>query len=77
MARRIERTTALLRWGDLSVTEACFAVGCASRGTFASRLHRAGRHAARDLPASGGRRAWRSKSQDWSGIEKPRLPRSP
>jgi hypothetical protein len=29
--RRIERAMALLRRGDLSVTEICFAVGCASR----------------------------------------------
>jgi AraC-like DNA-binding protein len=33
MTRRIERATALLRRGDLSVTEVCFAVGCASLTT--------------------------------------------
>jgi AraC-like DNA-binding protein len=38
MTRRIERAMALLRRGDLSVTEACFAVGCASLGTFSSRF---------------------------------------
>ena len=38
MTRRIERSMALLRRGDLSVTEACFAVGCASLGTFSSRF---------------------------------------
>jgi methylphosphotriester-DNA--protein-cysteine methyltransferase len=38
MTRRIERTMALLRRGDRSVTEACFAVGCASLGTFGSRF---------------------------------------
>ena len=32
---RIERAMALLRRGDLSVTEVCFTVGCASLGTFA------------------------------------------
>ena len=31
MTRRIERAMALLRRGDLSVTEVCFAVGCSSR----------------------------------------------
>ena len=38
MTRRIERAMALLRRGDLSVTEACFAVGCSSLGTFTSRF---------------------------------------
>ncbi|MHB9759627.1 helix-turn-helix transcriptional regulator [Streptomyces sp. BYX5S] len=38
MTRRIERATALLRRGDLSVTEVCFEVGCASLGTFTTRF---------------------------------------
>jgi AraC-like DNA-binding protein len=38
MTRRIERAMALLRGGDLSVTEVCFAVGCASLGTFSTRF---------------------------------------
>ena len=38
MTRRIERAMALLRRGDMSVTEICFAVGCASLGTFTSRF---------------------------------------
>jgi AraC-like DNA-binding protein len=38
MTRRIERAMALLRRGDLSVTEVCFAVGCASLGTFTTRF---------------------------------------
>ena len=38
MTRRIERAMALLRRGDLSVTEVCFAVGCASLGTFSTRF---------------------------------------
>ncbi|OUL98234.1 helix-turn-helix transcriptional regulator [Variovorax sp. JS1663] len=38
MTRRIERAMALLRRGDLSVTEACFAVGCGSLGTFSTRF---------------------------------------
>ena len=38
MTRRIERAMALLRRGDLSITEVCFAVGCASLGTFSTRF---------------------------------------
>jgi AraC-like DNA-binding protein len=34
----IERAMVLLGRGDLSVTEVCFAVGCASLGTFSSRF---------------------------------------
>lgn len=36
MTRRIERAKALLRRGDLSVTEVCFEVGCASLGSFSA-----------------------------------------
>ncbi len=67
MTRRIERAMALLRRGDLSVTEVCFAVGCSSPGTFSSgftelvgmppstyRRHAAGRR--RGCP-----RAWRNR----------------
>ena len=38
MTRRIERAKALLRPGDMSVTDACFAVGCTSLGSFSSRF---------------------------------------
>ena len=38
MTRRIERAMALLRDGDLSVTDACFMVGCQSLGTFSTRF---------------------------------------
>lgn len=38
MTRRIERAMALLRRGDLSVTEVCFSVGCSSLGTFSTRF---------------------------------------
>jgi AraC-like DNA-binding protein len=38
MTRRIERAMALLRQGDVNVTEACFAVGCSSLGTFSTRF---------------------------------------
>ena len=65
MTRRIERAMALLRRGDLSVTEVCFEVGCSSLGTFSSRftelvgvppsIYR--RDATGDM--AGSRRAWR------------------
>ena len=38
MTRRIERAMALLRRGDQSVTDVCFAVGCQSLGTFSTRF---------------------------------------
>ncbi|HJU08887.1 MAG TPA: helix-turn-helix transcriptional regulator [Rhodanobacteraceae bacterium] len=38
MTRRIERAMALLRRGDLSVTDVCFTVGCTSLGTFSTRF---------------------------------------
>jgi len=38
MTRRIERAMAMLRRGDLSVTEVCFEVGCSSLGTFSTRF---------------------------------------
>ncbi len=38
MTRRVERAMALLRRGDLSVTEVCFAVGYSSLGTFSTRF---------------------------------------
>ena len=39
MTRRIERAMALLRRGDRSVTEVCFAVGFSSLGTFSTRFN--------------------------------------
>jgi AraC-like DNA-binding protein len=38
MTRRIERAMMLLRRGDQSVTDVCFAVGCQSLGTFSTRF---------------------------------------
>ncbi|MCF2527039.1 helix-turn-helix transcriptional regulator [Yinghuangia soli] len=38
MTRRIERSMTLLRRGDMSVTDVCFAVGCQSLGTFSTRF---------------------------------------
>lgn len=38
MTRRIERAKAMLRAGEMSVTDVCFAVGCTSPGSFSSRF---------------------------------------
>ena len=38
MTRRIERAKALLRRGDLSVSEVCVTVGCSSLGSFSARF---------------------------------------
>ena len=38
MTRRIERAMTLLRRGEVSVTEVCFAVGFGSLGTFGTRF---------------------------------------
>jgi AraC-like DNA-binding protein len=38
MTRRIERAKALLRGGEVSVTEVCVAVGCTSLGSFSARF---------------------------------------
>jgi AraC-like DNA-binding protein len=38
MTRRIERAMALLRRGDLTVTEVCMEVGCTSLGSFSARF---------------------------------------
>ncbi|MER6308497.1 AraC family transcriptional regulator [Streptomyces sp. NPDC001657] len=54
--RRIERATALLRRGDLGVTEVCLAVGCTSLSTFTTRFTELVKHAARGLPTPGDER---------------------
>jgi len=38
MTRRVERAKALLRRGDMSVTDVCMAVGCTSLGSFSARF---------------------------------------
>src|SRR5699024_7125973 len=38
MTRRIERAMALIRRGDLTITDICFAVGFSSLGTFSTRF---------------------------------------
>jgi AraC-like DNA-binding protein len=82
MTRRIERAMALLRRGDLNVTEVCFAVGCSSLGTFSTRFtelvgmppsvyRRAG--ATAGMPACVAKQVTRPvRIPDRSGIEKQR-----
>ncbi len=38
MTRRIERAKALLRRGDMTVTDVCLSVGCTSLGSFSARF---------------------------------------
>jgi len=57
MTRRIERAKALLRRGDMSVTDVCFAVGCSSLGSFSSRFT----ELVGESPSS-----YRARSHDWS-----------
>ncbi len=54
MTRRIERAMALLRTGDLSVTDVCFAVGCSSLGTFSTRFTELVGAVAEPLPRGSG-----------------------
>ena len=84
MTRRVERAAALLRMGELSVTEVCMAVGCTSLGSFSARFtelmgvtpsdYRARSHdAARGIPsclAKQADRPTRSRAAGRSGSEK-------
>ncbi|WP_344589224.1 helix-turn-helix transcriptional regulator [Actinomadura vinacea] len=58
MTRRIERAMALLRRGDLTVTEVCFAVGCSSLGSFSSRFT----ELVGETPS-----AYRARAHGWDG----------
>jgi AraC-like DNA-binding protein/catechol 2,3-dioxygenase-like lactoylglutathione lyase family enzyme len=74
MTRRIERAMALLRRGDLSVTDVCFAVGCSSLGHLRHSLHRTDRDAAQCLPEpdssrDGGDAAMRGETGDQTDQE--------
>ena len=57
MTRRIERAKALLRRGDLTVTEVCFAVGSASLGSFSARFTEIVGETPSDVPRPQPRRA--------------------
>ena len=76
MTRRIERAMALLRRGDLSVTEVCFEVGCSSLAPSAvaspnlSVCLQAPTGSARQARRRGWRRASPNGSPNRSGIEK-------
>jgi AraC-like DNA-binding protein len=83
MTRRIERAMTLLRRGDLTVTEVCFAVGCSSLGTFSTRftelvgmppsVYRRRAGATAGLPACVAKQVTRPlRLPDRSGIEKQR-----
>ncbi len=77
MTRRIERAMALLRRGDLSVTEVCLQVGCTSLGSFSTRFTElVGSHPRPTAPGtmsrwpgSRGASAW--PSSDRAGTKKP------
>ena len=74
MTRRIERAMALLRRGDLSVTEVCFAVGCSSLGTFSTRFTELVGMPPKRLPTpgdggDGGHAAVRGEAGDETGQE--------
>src|SRR5437660_5476708 len=86
MTRRIERAMALLRRGDLSVTEVCFEVGCSSLGTFSTRFtelvgmppstyRRDAAGATAGMPPCVAKQVTRPvRNPDQSGIEKRRSP---
>jgi AraC-like DNA-binding protein len=84
MTRRIERAMALLRQGDMSVTDVCFAVGCSSLGTFSTRFtelvgvppsayKRDAARATAGMPPCVAKQVTRPV-RSRSGIEKPRSP---
>jgi AraC-like DNA-binding protein len=83
MTRRIERAMALLRRGDMTVTEVCFAVGSSSLGTFSTRFtelvgvppstyRKQGAEVTAEMPACLAKYAMRPvrSRSDRSGIEK-------
>src|SRR3954462_6411606 len=57
MTRRIERAKALLRRGDMTVTDVCMAVGCSSLGSFSSRFT----ELVGETPT-----AYRNRTHDWN-----------
>jgi AraC-like DNA-binding protein len=89
MTRRIERAMALLRRGDHTVTEVCFAVGCSSLGTFSTRFtelvgmppsvyRREQARATAGMPSCVAKQVTRPvRVRQRSGIEKPPSPRRP
>ena len=87
MTRRIERAMALLRRGDLSVTEVCLAVGATSLGSFSSRftelvgetpsVYRSRDHRAASAVPACVAHAWSRPVRNSAGMEKRRLAERP
>jgi AraC-like DNA-binding protein len=87
MTRRIERAMALLRRGDLTVTEVCLAVGATSLGSFSSRFtelvgespsaYRARDHRAATAVPACVARSWSRPLRNPAGTEKPRAAARP
>jgi transcriptional regulator GlxA family with amidase domain len=83
MTRRIERAMALLRRGDLSVTDVCFAVGCSSLGTFSTRftelvgvppsVYRRTAHATTGMPACVAKQVTRPVRNREARVPEPQL----
>lgn len=84
MTRRIERAMALLRVGELSVTEVCFEVGCSSLGTFSTRFtelvgmspsayRREQAHATRGMPSCVARQVTRPVRNREAPVGEPEL----
>ena len=76
MTRRIERAMALLRRGDMCVTDVCIAVGCTSLGSFSARFTElvgespsAYRNRDHSVDARC-RDAWPRRARDRAGFEK-------
>jgi AraC-like DNA-binding protein len=84
MTRRVERAMTLLRRGELSVTEVCFAVGCSSLGTFSSRFtelvgvppsvyRRESERATAGMPSCEAKKVTRPVRNREARVEKPQL----
>ncbi len=84
MTRRIERAMALSPRGDLSVTEVCYTVGCASLGTFSTcfaelvgmspgAYRREAARAAKGLPSCIARQVMRPIRNREASMDTPRL----
>jgi len=77
MTRRIERAKELLRRGELSVTEVCFAVGCQSLGSFSTRFTELVGETPSAYRARGHDDLWAIPSCQTMVVTRPRRRRSP
>jgi AraC-like DNA-binding protein len=71
MTRRIERAKALLRRGDMSVTDVCFEVGCTSLGSFSKGMLRGVVFATADCDATFDRIREAGGDVVWEPIDQP------